>query len=157
MWSHVSPLYEGDETGSVNETITWSEGATEYSVATDHDQSIFTVSADENGIYVSTIGSNLVGLFGVEYIKYLDPDYVEQTVFDWDDVPFSYRMTEFKPVGENTRIFTITCDGIYIDPLDPLLTPVQMPTLELQVIVYQNYTTNKLILQQKVGEEYASS
>ncbi|UYD72128.1 hypothetical protein [Vibrio phage vB_VpaM_VPs20] len=157
MWSHVSPLYDGSESGVLNETITWSEGATEYSVTTDHDQSAFTVSADENGIYVNTVGDTLAGLFGVEWIRYLDSNYVEQEVYDWDDVPFSYRMSGFKPLGITTRVFTVTCDGVYVDPLDPLLEPVPMPTLVLDVIVYQEYTTNKLILQQKVGEEYASS
>lgn len=64
MWSHVSPLYDGSESGVLNETVTWSEGATEYSVTTDHDQSAFTVSADENGIYVNTVGDTLAaGIF----------------------------------------------------------------------------------------------
>lgn len=157
MWSHVSPLYEGTEADALNVTITWSEGATSYSVATNHDQSAFTVNADANGIYVSTINTTLAGLFGVESIKYLDDNYTEIEVYDWDDVPHQSRMTGFKPLGITTRTFTVTCNGTYVDPLDPLLLEVDMPTLVLEVIVYQEYTANKLILQKKVGEEDASS
>lgn len=154
MWSHVTPLYEGDELGVINETITYAPSAgtvVDYTATLTPSSTVFTVTPSASGVVCATVGADLVGLYFIESIEYQDDAGSIIEVADFDDVPSGSVMVSFTPDPDNITEYDINCVCNWLTDAVP---PVPMvATLDLKVLIYQNYDANQALLKGKIGEE----
>jgi len=141
-WSHFSPMWANYEIMGLSELITWSVGSPiAYTVSVSPSQSVFTAVASPAGISVQSIKENLRGLYPVESLTYLDPDYVEHVVTEWDHVPAGCRVIDMIPHRSRTFTFTLTCVCNYLTPTTPPVPAVASVVLDL--VIWQHYDVHK--------------
>ncbi len=150
----LTPFYEGDELGAINTTITFTPpplGVIDgYSVVLVGDpQSVFTVVAGASGIVVTTLGSNLVGVYPLERLTYLDSSLNSVNVTQWTDVPHGSIMTAAIPDSRREIEWSIECTANWTDEM---LAP-QVAEETYTVIVQQSYDANQATLKQKITEQ----
>ena len=156
MWSETNPLYRDSEIGSLNTTITYTppSGAVISYVSTTYPaQDRFTVTDTPTGIVVETVDDNLVGLFYIDYIDYLDENYNSVRVDDWDDVPTGAKVYDYKPDSVESYSYKIDCICNWINSVGA----PQVAQISYDVIIFQDYTSNQESLKEAINNEVQRS
>ena len=149
----LEPLYEGDELGSINTLITFTPPLgviDEYEVTiVGPPQDVFTAQAGILGITVTTLNSDLTGVYPIERLTYLDDDLNSVDVTLWGDIPFGSTMTAMIPDPRREVEWTIECACYFTDEF---LIP-QVEEESYTVIIQQSYDANQSTLRQKIAEQ----